>query len=180
VNVLRWIAVLPASFICGVLAAIIALAISGRMVPGSAITSMRVALATMALTLADCSVASREPLRPAAGFQSQHSAVGPVAQTAPTKRIIQIVSEPPGARIEVNDDYIGDAPCAIEVPSDSEGRFVKQMRIVAVPVAVGYSQSKIFRFTNDPIYKSDKIPSLIFFDMRLGSVWPNINVNVNQ
>jgi hypothetical protein len=40
VNVLRWIVVLPASFICGVLAALIALAISGSMVPARIIMGL--------------------------------------------------------------------------------------------------------------------------------------------
>ena len=47
----------------------------------------------------------------------------PPAATAATKTI-QIISDPPGARIEVNDDYVGDAPISITVQTD-RAKFTK-------------------------------------------------------
>src|SRR5438552_14055673 len=63
------------------------------------------------------------------------------ARPALTKTI-QILSEPPGARIEVNDDYIGEAPCSAQVRCNSEGRFFETTHIRALPAGNGYTQSK--------------------------------------
>jgi hypothetical protein len=43
------------------------------------------------------------------------SAYRPVSHESPTKKV-EIVSEPAGARIEVNDNYVGDAPITVEIP----------------------------------------------------------------
>ena len=107
----------------------------------------------------------------------------PLAPPLPLTKTIQILSEPPGARIEVNDDYIGEAPCSAQVRCDSEGRFFETTRIRALPVGYGYTQGKYFSGygqMNNPYLHSDPVPSRIFFDMRLGPVSPDINVNVNQ
>jgi hypothetical protein len=91
--------------------------------------------------------------------------------------------EPPGARIQVNDDYIGDAPCVIQVASDSSGRFWERTKIEAIPRAYGYTQMKLFigyGQPDNPYAHSDKIPARIFFDTNLGPVSPEVNVNVNQ
>ena len=106
-----------------------------------------------------------------------------IPPSSPTTKNIQILSEPPGARIEVNDDYIGDAPCTVQVRCDPAGRFYPNTRIRALPVGYGYVQSKFFTGYGEMgnrYLESDSIPSRIFFDMRLGPVSPDINVNVNQ
>ncbi len=108
----------------------------------------------------------------------------PVAPPALVKKTIQITSQPPGARIEVSGDYAGDAPYAIEVSCDPEGRFVEDTRIRALPNEGGKTLNKIFfgyGYANtNPYLKSSKIPSRVFFDMRLGPANPEINVNVNE
>ena len=104
----------------------------------------------------------------------------------PAKAKVEIVSEPAGARIEVNDNYVGDAPITVEIPQDG-GNFTQETVIRALPTeADDYVQSKYFRFTPAISYgsgygteaKGDQIPSRIFFDMRLGPVRPAVDVNV--
>ena len=83
----------------------------------------------------------------------------PPAATAATKTI-QIISDPPGARIEVNDDYVGDAPISITVPTEG-ANFAKGTTIRATPTMQGeYVQSKYFDRTSE-------VPSRILFSMGL-------------
>lgn len=92
---------------------------------------------------------------------------------------VQILSDPPGARIEINGDYIGDAPLTVNIPT-YRGRFREITKIRALPRRPGqYTQSKVFSggFTMIP---NDAVPSRIFFDMSLGPASPEINVNVHQ
>ena len=105
---------------------------------------------------------------------ASHSAVS----TPPPKvtKTIQIISQPPGARVEVNDDYVGDAPCTVQVTSDRNGNFAQTTIIRALPTGFGYVQNKFFLV---PPY-NQKIPSRILFDTGLGPVAPQIDVNVNQ
>lgn len=137
---------------------------------------MRSALTAIALfVLSGCDTPSRH-------YQYTNPNGPSGAQLAPAKKTIQIISEPPGARIEVNDDYVGDAPRSIEFPCDPEGRFIERTRIVALPVGFGYTQRKLFLgypYTISSL-KGDKIPSRILFDMRLRPVSTDINVNVNE
>jgi PEGA domain len=82
----------------------------------------------------------------------------PAATAAP--KMIQIISDPPGARIEINDDYVGDAPISITVPT-LNGNFAKGTTIRAIPSLQGnYLQAKFF----DP---GMAVPSRILFDMGL-------------
>lgn len=117
----------------------------------------------------------------AAQYQASQLSAPPPATT--TK--IQIISEPPGARIEVNESYVGDAPCTVEVAHDFEGRFAERTTIRALPRDSGFTQTKFFvgfsgAGANNPYLHSDPIPARIFFDMRLEPVSPQIDVNVNQ
>ncbi len=113
-------------------------------------------------------------------------APAPLSETSPatpTTMTIQIISEPPGARIEVNDDYIGNAPCSAQVRCDAEGRFWDSTHIRAIPREDGYTQMKFFSGYQSPrgqILRSDAVPSRIFFDMRLQPVPQDININVNE
>jgi len=100
----------------------------------------------------------------------------------PTSQSVQIISSPPGARIEVNGNYVGDAPGTIEIPSFGDGRFRERTIIRAIPTRDGdYTQTKVFfgyaAFDN-PYLVSDRIPQRIFFDMRLRPANPEIDVNV--
>ena len=104
-------------------------------------------------------------------------------------RQVEIISEPPDARIEINDNYIGDAPIMATFQCEADGRFIENMRIGALPTQPGhYVQFKLFfggylihaRFAANYTASTlnDNIPSRIFFDMRLGPVSRDINVNV--
>jgi hypothetical protein len=92
---------------------------------------------------------------------------------------VQILSEPPGARIEINGGYVGDAPLVVTIPTH-KGWFTQTTTIRALPTQSGqYVQRKFFNggYTMIP---NDAVPSRVFFDMRLGPAVPEINVNVNQ
>ena len=120
--------------------------------------------------------------------RAQRTAPNVAAQVAPpTTRQVEILSEPPGARIEVNDNYIGDAPITTPFRCEADGRFIENTTIRALPKQPGdYVQSKLFfggyssyapfgnYFANN---RNDTIPARIF-DMRLGPVNRDINVNV--
>ena len=89
---------------------------------------------------------------------------GPVTKqaTAPTgasQTKVEILSDPPGARIEVDNNYVGDAPLETEIanrPNINPSPIV----ITATPRDNGYVQTKIIQPWQD-------IPSRIFFDMSI-------------
>lgn len=84
----------------------------------------------------------------------------------PSTVAVEIISEPPGARIEINNDYIGDAPLTVNIPQNSNGEFTRNTTIAAMPIRSGnYVQMK--RFYVYGSMPSDPIPKRIFFDMRL-------------
>jgi hypothetical protein len=88
----------------------------------------------------------------------------PIASTEPPQqatKTIQIICDSPGVRIEVNGDYVGDAPVSITVPTD-RAKFTKVTIIRATPTLQGeYVQSKHFDATSE-------VPSRILFSMGLG------------
>jgi hypothetical protein len=98
---------------------------------------------------------------------------GPSRPVPSLNKKLEIISEPAGARIEVNDDYVGDAPITLQIPQDAQdpGYFTKNTVIRALPTEGGdYVQTKVFT--------GDRIPSRIFFDMHLGPARPSVDVNV--
>lgn len=85
---------------------------------------------------------------------------------------IQILSDPVGARIEINQEYIGETPCVVEVVTNGHGEFVEKFDVNALPTHAGHSvQFKWFR-------SYDKAPARIFFDMSLRRTNPSIDVNI--
>jgi hypothetical protein len=81
------------------------------------------------------------------------------------RQSVQIVSQPPGARIEVNGRYVGDAPTTVEIESSAHGRFWKDTIIKAYPKNTGYTQIKAFNGESRWSI-SDPIPGRISFDTR--------------
>jgi hypothetical protein len=81
------------------------------------------------------------------------------------RQSVQIVSEPPGARIEINGRYVGDAPTTVEIESSPSGRFWKDTIIKAYPKNTGYIQIKAFNGESRWSI-SDPIPGRISFDTR--------------
>jgi PEGA domain len=80
---------------------------------------------------------------------------------SPTTKALQILSDPPGARIEINDNYVGETPITVQISLWGAG-FTKATSIRAIPVVGGqYLQSKFFS-------AKDEVPDRIFFEMNLG------------
>ena len=87
---------------------------------------------------------------------------------APGQQWILILSTPSGARIEVNNQYVGKAPIAIAVPA-KEGYFTAETTIQAVPVRIGqYVQTRHFqagKCARHFVPGSTIVPKWIFFEM---------------
>ena len=82
---------------------------------------------------------------------------------------VELESSTPGARIEVNEDYIGKTPLTLTIFGDKDGTFhnfgSKDYVIRAFPVSTNqYPQTKVFR-TGGWFSEEDRIPKRIYFDM---------------
>jgi hypothetical protein len=78
---------------------------------------------------------------------------------------VQIVSQPAGAQIEMNGQYIGDAPLSVDIEASNDGRFWRDTVIKAYPKETGYIQIKAFNGQSTWAI-SDAVPPRIFFDTR--------------
>jgi hypothetical protein len=87
------------------------------------------------------------------------------SKTERQNQTVQIVSQPPGARIEVNGRYVGDAPTIVEIESSPHGRFWRDTIMKAYPKDAGYIQIKAFNGESKWSI-SDPIPARISFDTR--------------
>jgi len=87
-------------------------------------------------------------------------------QVARPRVKIQIVSQPAGAKIEVNGRYVGDAPVTVDVEASSDGRFWRDTVIKAYPADTGYTQIKAFNGKSRWAI-SDTVPPRIVFDTRI-------------
>jgi hypothetical protein len=86
-------------------------------------------------------------------------------QAARPRQKVLIVSEPAGAKIEINGQYVGDAPRSVEIEASSDGRFWRDTIIKAYPADTGYTQ--VIAFNGKSRWAiSDAIPPRIFFDTR--------------
>jgi hypothetical protein len=79
---------------------------------------------------------------------------------------VQIVSQPTGARIEVNGQYAGDAPVSVDIEASPDGRFWRDTIIKAYPKDTGYTQIKAFNGKSRWAI-SDAVPPKLFFDTRI-------------
>ena len=78
-----------------------------------------------------------------------------------TPETIEIVSEPSGARIEINDDYLGEAPLTTHFARGGYHGNANPLKINAMPVRPGdCMQSKL-------IPEDVKAPRRILFDMTI-------------
>ena len=99
--------------------------------------------------------------------------------SGPTEKSTEIISDPPGARIEINNEFVGETPLFVEIRrycNDWTGAEYCNVIIKATPKEKGqYTQSKYFDY-------SIKIPKRIFFDMRLEPVTPKnqYDININR
>jgi hypothetical protein len=86
-----------------------------------------------------------------------------------------IESDPPGARIEINNQYVGNAPVRVDIPRIDPNTWMNNsVTIVANPILPGQQVQTKYIGMNDPT------PTHIFFDMNLVSTKNQIDVNINH
>jgi len=92
---------------------------------------------------------------------------GCASHTHPVRQrlTVQIVSQPAGAQIEMNGQYVGDAPLNIQIEASNDGHFWRDTVIKAYPKETGYIQIKAFNGQSNWAI-SDMVPSRLFFDTR--------------
>jgi hypothetical protein len=83
---------------------------------------------------------------------------------------VSVEASDSGVRIEVNDDYVGDAPITIKIFGDKDGTFHdfgrREFVVRAIPSGSGqFPQTKVFQ-TGQWFSQEDMIPKRIFFDMK--------------
>ena len=93
----------------------------------------------------------------------------------------KVISIPPGARIELDNDYIGDAPLEIQWEGWSiNGLFHKDHTVKALPIYEGqYVQSKFFRGGLTFRGTRDPVPKTILFDMNLVKVPMRYEIDID-
>jgi hypothetical protein len=86
---------------------------------------------------------------------------GHSSEAAPLKTYVtNVIAEPPGARIEVNDEYRGDAPLKLKWKSRT-GHFASPAVVRALPTEPGHQ-------VHERVFDSfSPIPDTILFDMRI-------------
>lgn len=87
----------------------------------------------------------------------------------------EIVSDPPGAKIEINSEYVGEAPLTLHIQrlTNSIGWW-ESFSITAIPTQPGqYVQRKFINI-------DQRTPQKVYFNMYLGPATPEVDVNVNN
>ncbi len=100
-----------------------------------------------------------------------------------TRFSVEIISEPSGAKIEVNKNYVGETPLKIDIEGwEGTRTFIRSYSIIAHPVnAGGQMQSKWFFGWKEPsLLYGDKIPTAIYFNMNLIYPAEEYNININK
>src|SRR6266481_5132550 len=82
--------------------------------------------------------------------------------------LVEVESSEPGARIEVNNEYVGRTPMTLKIFGDKDGTFHNfgsyEYKVTASPVRAGQqAQTKVFR-TGGWFTQEDRIPKKIFFE----------------
>jgi len=88
----------------------------------------------------------------------------------------EIISDPPGAKIEINSEYVGDTPLSTHIVRKYDG-FLGSWEgfwITANPTQAGQYVQRKFIVSGEPT------PKRVYFNMDLGPVSPQVDVNVNQ
>ena len=87
-------------------------------------------------------------------------------KTAPQRKQVEITSIPPGAKIEINGRYVGDAPVRVDIDTTPTGRFWRDTIVKAYPADKGFTQ--IRAYSGAARWNiSDSVPSEIGFDTRV-------------
>ena len=87
-------------------------------------------------------------------------ALSPKTWPIEAPQVIEIISDPAGARIEINDEYMGDAPVTVNFKRRMQWGILDEVHINALPKGPGCAQRKV-------IASSELIPKKIFFDTGL-------------
>ncbi len=91
-----------------------------------------------------------------------------------------VISDPPGAIIEVDNCYIGESPVVITWEQTKQKSFSKSHVVTATPIHPGqFVQHKSFYGTYWPPCGGDIIPDKIYFRMTLVPYISENNINVN-
>jgi hypothetical protein len=78
---------------------------------------------------------------------------------------VEVITDPPGARIELNGDFVGLAPTIITMLGEPDGEVEQDYVVRAYPPGPEfYPQAKVF---SKRVGDDDRIPKRIFFDMRV-------------
>jgi len=82
---------------------------------------------------------------------------------------VEVDASEPGARVEVNEDYVGTTPVKVRIWGDPDGTFhnfgSSEFVIRVFPAGDGHVQTKVFR-TGGWFAQEDRVPSRLFFDLR--------------
>jgi hypothetical protein len=100
---------------------------------------------------------------PEASTRVEHGPQGTIAY------YVQVESSESGARIEVNNDYVGNTPLTLKIWGDKDGTFHNfgsmDYIVKAFPANTNqFVQTKVFR-TGGWFTQEDRIPSRLFFDL---------------
>ena len=96
---------------------------------------------------------------------------------------VEIVSDPSGAVVEINDDYAGKTPLTVDLEGWQATRtFARSHTIVAHPLqAGGYTQIKVFLgWYEASRTHGDTIPKTIYFNMRLVPSPEKYDIEINK
>ena len=96
---------------------------------------------------------------------------------------VKIISEPTGAKIEINDNYVGKTPMTVQLEGwETTRTFSRSHIIVAHPVkAGGQTQVKSFTGWSSPdLTYGDKIPEKIYFNMNLIRIPQKLDLKINK
>lgn len=95
---------------------------------------------------------------------------------------VNVETDPPGAKIEVNGNLVGESPVTITVYGDQDRTFHNfgsyQFIVKAFPISPGQNvQEKVFH-TGGWFTSEDQIPSRIYFNLNLDTVKPKDRIEV--
>ena len=102
---------------------------------------------------------------------------------------VETISDPPGAKIEINNQYMGETPLTVRLTRKTNYDWwnsslvggAAAVQIEASPFTINAYPDQAGQFTQKKyIGPNDVIPNKIYFNMNLGPITPSVNVNVNQ
>ena len=120
------------------------------------------------------------------GCQTANNGLNPLYSSESSKVkmfTVKIISEPLGAKIEINNNYVGETPITVKVEGWQDTQtFIRGHTIVAHPVeAEREVQIKSFMGWHKPDKTyGDKIPNTIYFNMNLVRTHKQLDLYINR